>query len=198
MPEDKTNLHLWLKLLVIAVALIGVGVWLWRQAFGTYHFAAVHDGVLYRDGVRDVSELARACRKAGIKTVVLLIDDAELRKEPFNSELAFLTKNNLKLVRLPIVLGGWPDTPCLRRFLDLANDPQARPVLVHCAQGVRRTGMMVAAYQMSVLGYDKEKAKREMLTFGHSQRTVGDVKRFIDAYDPVKREMTAAFATSAE
>jgi hypothetical protein len=47
--------------------------------------------------------------------------------------------------------------------------------------------MMVAAYQMSVLGWDKEKTKAAMLTFGHSQRTVGDVQKFIDVYDPATR-----------
>jgi hypothetical protein len=44
--------------------------------------------------------------------------------------------------------------------------------------------MLVAAYQMKHMGYDKDRAKAELLAFGHSDRTVGDVKRFIDAYDP--------------
>jgi hypothetical protein len=44
--------------------------------------------------------------------------------------------------------------------------------------------MMVAAYQQAVMGMDDERAKREMMTFGHSERTVNDVKRFIDGYDP--------------
>ena len=34
---------------------------------------------------------------------------------------------------------------------------------------------------------DIEKAKAAILTFGHSDRTVNDVKRFIDVYDPVNR-----------
>jgi hypothetical protein len=45
--------------------------------------------------------------------------------------------------------------------------------------------MLVAAHQIKVLGYDKEKAKASILTFGHSQRTVKDIERFIDGYDPV-------------
>jgi protein tyrosine/serine phosphatase len=69
---------------------------------------------------------------------------------------------------------------------------------VHCAQGVRRTGMMVAAYQESVLGYDRERATQEILRFGHSDRSIGDVRRFIDVYDPVKREVTAELPHSSE
>jgi hypothetical protein len=45
--------------------------------------------------------------------------------------------------------------------------------------------MMVAAYQQSVLGWDDQTCKAKLLTFGHSQRTVGDVQKFIDVYDPV-------------
>jgi hypothetical protein len=37
-----------------------------------------------------------------------------------------------------------------------------------------------------------------MLTFGHSMRTVGDVQRFIDVYDPKARRMTEELARSKE
>jgi hypothetical protein len=45
--------------------------------------------------------------------------------------------------------------------------------------------MLVAAYQMSVLDWDRERTKAAILRFGHSDRTVNDVKKFIDVYDPV-------------
>ncbi len=52
--------------------------------------------------------------------------------------------------------------------------------------------MMVAAYQMSVMGYDKQRAKSELQTFGHSRRTVGDIEKFIDLYDPQTREVAGS------
>ena len=61
---------------------------------------------------------------------------------------------------------------------------------MHCAQGVRRTAMMVAAFQESVLGYDKQQARDAILTFGHSDKTVDDIRRFIDAYDPKSRTVS--------
>lgn len=69
--------------------------------------------------------------------------------------------------------------------IEQTKNTKYQPMLIHCAQGVRRTGMLVAAYQMTVLGWDKEKTKAAILTFGHSDRTVNDVKKFIDVYDPV-------------
>ena len=83
-------------------------------------------------------------------------------------------------------------------FLKIAADPKRQPVLVHCAQGVRRTGMMVAAYQESVLGYDQSKAKAAILSFGHSQRTMSDVTKFIDLYDPKQRSLPTTLPVGIE
>ena len=52
--------------------------------------------------------------------------------------------------------------------------------------------MFVAAYQESVLGYDKEKTKQSILTFGHSDNTIADITKFIDSYNP----KTMALATT--
>ena len=74
------------------------------------------------------------------------------------------------------------------------QDQTKWPVLVHCTQGVRRTGMMVAAYQESVLGFDDAKAKANVLPFGRksTSQTLADVKAFIDGYDGKQRVLTTA------
>ena len=175
----------WVLLAVLLIALAGVGYW-WAR-LRTYHFAVVDEGVLYRDGNRGVPEFANAIRRAKIRTVICLIDDGELtaREKPeFAAEMEWCRNNGVRVERMPIRLGGWPSSEDVKHFLDFVSDKNNQPVLVHCAQGVRRTGMIVAAYQQSVLGWDDAKTKKEILTFGHSQRTVGDVQKFIDVYDP--------------
>ena len=174
-------------LILIVVLLIVLGILYWWAFLQTYHFAVVHDGVLYRDGNRGVREFSHAVRRAKIKTVVTLVDDGELaseRKPEFAAEMEWCRRQGVRVERVVIPLGGWPTSDDVRRFFDIVADAQNRPVLVHCAQGVRRTGMMVAAYQQNVLGWDDKKCRDELLTFGHSQRTVGDVQKFIDVYDP--------------
>jgi protein tyrosine phosphatase (PTP) superfamily phosphohydrolase (DUF442 family) len=154
--------------------------------------------VLYRDGVRTLREFQTTVRIVKPRTIVSLVDDSEIGHSPFVDELAYCRQNNIDVVRIPVILGGWPQGDQIRQFLSIATDPARQPVLVHCAQGVRRTGMMVAAYQESIQSFDPAKAKASMLTFGHSQRTVGDIERFIDVYDPAAKTMTQVLPRSTE
>ena len=185
-------------LLPIAALLLIVGIIAWRRYFMTYHLVAVADGILYRDGVRSAREFETAARKAKPKTIVRLIDENERLQEPFISEANYCQANGIDIIELPIRLGGWPRPDQVDEFLKIAADPRRQPVLVHCAQGVRRTGMMVAAYQESVLGYDRAKAKAAILSFGHSQRTIGDVTKFIDLYDPKQRTLPTTLPVGKE
>jgi protein tyrosine/serine phosphatase len=180
---------------------VGGGAWAWAQFVQTYHLATVQDGVLVRDGNRGMREFETAVRRANVRTVVCLIDDEELadpRKPMFAEEMDWCRRQGIKVVRVPVRLGGWPATQDVRKFLEVVQDQQNQPVLVHCAQGVRRTGMMVAAFQESALGWDDAKVKSNMLTFGHSRRTVKDVERFIDVYDAKQRAVTAQLEQSEE
>jgi protein tyrosine/serine phosphatase len=187
---------MWIAALVVVVLLSGV--WAWANFVQTYHLATVQDRVLYRDGMRSIREYNTAINDVHPKLVVSVIDDNEVEKEPFKFEEDYCRRSHIKYARIPVKLGGWPTTEEVNRFLKLTEVEKYQPVLVHCAQGVRRTGMMVAAYQMSVMGYDKEKAKASILTFGHSERSIGDVKRFIDIYDPTTRTVTEAMPMSQE
>ena len=189
------------RLIVAALIFVlgGVAGFLAWQHWSIYHLATVQEGVLYRDGARSAGELERAVEKVHAKTVVCLVDDKEMAdpaKPQFKQEMAWLKDHGLKSERIPVRLGGWPKTNDVQRFLEIVQDRGNQPVLVHCAQGVRRTAMMVAAYQESVLGYDPQRAKSSILTFGHSDHTINDIRRFIDHYDPKSRTISPELATA--
>ncbi|MDP9175101.1 MAG: tyrosine-protein phosphatase [Planctomycetota bacterium] len=182
---------------IIAVVAL-IGWWVYWAFFDTYHLATVREGVLYRDGVRTMHQFQLAVNKTHVKTIVSLVDDREIGQSPFVEEAAFCREKGIDVVRVPVTLGGWPSGEEVKRFLEIANDPARQPVLVHCAQGVRRTGMMVAAYERSVLKMDKEQALAAMQSFGHSARTTGDIRRFIEVYDPATQMMTEELPVSSE
>jgi len=52
-------------------------------------------------------------------------------------------------------------------FLRIVTDKASQPVLVHCAQGSDRTGMMVAIYRIVVQGWSKDDALKEMVEGGY-------------------------------
>jgi protein tyrosine phosphatase (PTP) superfamily phosphohydrolase (DUF442 family) len=190
-----------LVIVIPVVAFVLTGFLVWRQFFETYHLAVVEDTKVYRDGNRGPRELFNALRQTQTKTVISLIDDQELsdsEKPEFAQEVELLKRQGIELIRVPVKLGAWPTAADIEKCLSVLSDKSRQPVLVHCAQGVRRTGMIVAAYQQSVLGWDDEKTKNAVLTFGHSERSIGDVKKFIDVYDPSKREMTEQLEQSKE
>jgi protein-tyrosine phosphatase len=167
--------------------IVGTCTVYWYNNLQTYHLAVVQPGVLYRDGNRDLREFKHALTFTAAKTVVSLVDDNELAdksKPQFLQETNYCTANQIQFIRIPVPLGGWPKSEDLKAFLAIVQNPLNQPVLVHCAQGVRRTGMFVAAYQMSVQHESPEQAKTQIKSFGHKYSDLSDIRTFIENYNP--------------
>ena len=172
--------------IIIVLNLVGGTAFLvWRSYFETYHLVVVDPGKLYRDGNRTMREFKNTLRKTEPKTVIAVIDHQEYNEPDFVAARELVQSRGMKYHWIPIRAGAYPRAEQVREFLEIASDPTSQPVLYHDDEGIRRAGMMMAAYQESVLGYDDEKTKSAIRAFGHSERTIKDVKRFIDAYDPV-------------
>ena len=153
---------------------------------------------LYRDGNRDLREFRHTLDQTGARTVVCLVDDAEMddpRKPQFRQEVDYCRAHGIKLVRIPVKLGGWPTSDQLMQFLGVVAEPANRPVLVHCAQGVRRTGMFMAAYQLTQMDRSKAWARATVQPFGHKPRDTDDVRTFIDNYDPANAAIPTTMPT---
>lgn len=150
----------------------------------------VREGMLYRDGNRGMREFRTSIRKVAPKTVVCLVEDDEVNDPElamFKQEFAFLQDKGIRLVRIPVQVGNWPTRDDIEKFLGVAADPANQPVLVHCAQGMHRTGIMVAAYQVRAMGYTPDQAAQAIQVGGPGKRpaVVADLKHFISDYDPV-------------
>ena len=60
----------------------------------------------------------------------------------------------------------FPRDEVFARFLAVLRANPGKKVFVHCRYGDDRTGMMIAAYRMSVEGWTAEEARKEMDEFG--------------------------------
>jgi hypothetical protein len=182
-PPRKSR-RVWLT--VVSVILVtAIGLLAHFFYFETYHLVTVDPGKLYRNGHRNMREWKNAQRHAHAKTIVAVIDEEEYNEAEFVEERDYCKANGIGYHWINIKAGWYPRPEQVKEFLAIANDPAKQPVLYHDDEGIRRAGMMMAAYQMSVMGYDKAKAKSAIEAFGHSDRTIDNVRAFIDAYDPV-------------
>ena len=88
-------------------------------------------------------------------------DDDEIEEE---QEIC----NRLGLKFLNISLDGIsaPNFSDIDRFVEIFSDEGNLPVYVHCLHGRERTGFMLAAYRVKVLGWTADEAYREMLQQG--------------------------------
>jgi protein tyrosine phosphatase (PTP) superfamily phosphohydrolase (DUF442 family) len=126
-----------------------------REERGLPNFGQVDEG-LYRSAQPTREGLLEA-RSRGVKTVL------DLRAN--HPDAAIVEGTGLECVDQACRAGRIDDEQ-VARFLAVVTDPAKRPVLVHCQQGRDRTGALVAAYRIAVLGWDREKAIREMEGYG--------------------------------
>ncbi len=175
-------------LLLIGLAIAAGAVIFWYTR--TYHFREIERGKLYRDGLRNSTEFANACRMGHIRSIISLVSDEEYSSARFATAIDSARARGIQTLRVAIPLGGWPTTEDIYQFLALATNPANQPAIAHCREGVRRTGMLVSAYRITVMGMTKDQAKAAIETFGHSRRSIGDIERFIDLYDPATRSVT--------
>ena len=120
----------------------------------------------------------------GIKTIINLRSEGEMKKEWYAREKKFADLNHITLVDIPML----PDTPPteaqIERFVRIVKDTDMLPVLIHCQAGIIRTGMMVAVYRIDVLKEPNARVMADLPWFGRTFENRPAVKDFILGYNP--------------
>ena len=112
---------------------------------------------LYRSA-QPTADGLRAAEKLGIKTVI------NLRAFHADTDEPESTKLRIERIRF----NTWhPEDEDVVRFLQLITKPRNGPFLVHCQHGADRTGTMIAIYRITVQGWKKDDAIREMTGGGY-------------------------------
>ena len=136
-----------LGLLVLASgALAGWMIVLDRQSRLLWdHWDVVKPGILYRSGQLTAGQLTEAVRSKGIRTVVSF----QLPGKEMNAERELARSLGVGFVNLPMPGDGFGEEAQFRKVLEIVDDPQRRPVLIHCARGtcdgIRRGSLSVRA-----------------------------------------------------
>jgi len=174
----------WTGLAILGILTVSGGT-VWYLESQPYHFLVVTPGKLYRSGTLDPRDLERVIDRYGLKTVVSLRTPGENRiGHWYIQETAVCRRKGVDLVEIPIAEP--PSEDHITRWLDLLRDERRLPVLVHCKHGSVRTGIMVAIYDMELLGKDNRAAIEELGLFGHDLNDpwLSGVKEFLESYIP--------------
>lgn len=152
-------------LAVVAVMALGAGALAIYDHFDHHMFGVVEPGVLYRSAQPDRRFMNYLVRKHGIKTVVNLRGpEATLGDGIGRGAVASAEAHGVNLIYMQVRDANRAE--CAEQFLKIVADPANRPVLVHCAAGKERTGIMVAAYRLSRDRWSFDRTYAEMLAFG--------------------------------
>jgi protein-tyrosine phosphatase len=147
---------------VATVSILVVAVWLTvetrRNRLVWDHFDVVKRGILYRSGQLNSNQLEAAVKRYGVKTVISF----QIPGKDVYSERALARRMGIDFMNLPMPGDGSGQEFQFREVLKACDDPDRRPVLIHCARGTCRTGAAVALYRFERDGWTIEDVVAEM------------------------------------
>lgn len=182
----------WCCGLLIAALLIGgpLGYSRYRSR-QLRNFRVVREDVLYRSGQMTLAGLGRVVRDYRIKTVISLRDAVVAGETPPDwAEELFCQSEDIRYLRIrPEHWWASDDTvPAekgVRRFLQVMDNPDNYPVLIHCFAGIHRTGAYCAVYRMEYEHWSNARAIAEMKACGYENISDEfDLLSYLERYQP--------------
>ena len=120
---------------LIVLASVGVAGWMIvldrQNRLHWDHWDVVKPGILYRSGQLSSTQLIKAVGQYGIRTVV----NFQLPGREMEAERTLAGKLGIGFVNLPMPGDGFGEEAQFRKVLEVIDDPERQPVLVHCAGG---------------------------------------------------------------
>jgi protein tyrosine phosphatase (PTP) superfamily phosphohydrolase (DUF442 family) len=151
-----------IALTALTLATAGGAVWLTVETRNNRlvwdHFDVVKRGILYRSGQLNPRQLEDALQLYGIRTLVSF----QVPGEGVERERAIARRLKVDFINLPMPGDGFGREAQFRQVLKAVDDPERRPVLVHCARGTCRTGAAVALYRFERDGWTIADVAAEM------------------------------------
>jgi protein tyrosine phosphatase (PTP) superfamily phosphohydrolase (DUF442 family) len=108
-------------------------------------------------------ESLKRMKTYGLKTIVNLRLDTE--REPWEDALA--KQLGIQCFHFPFSSDKVVPAKTVDAVLSILSDPARQPVLVHCAGGKDRTGMIIAAYRIAQKEWTFRDIYQEMMMYGY-------------------------------
>jgi len=181
LPRGKWALRLLAVLGVVAI--VAAAAWSAVTLHDRYelHFGCVERGVLYRSAQPDRHDLQRLWKTYGIRTIVNLRSSSDVREDrEAQDEVLYARGKGIRFVNISFNELG-PDAAS-EAFLKIMEDRTNWPVLIHCAAGKERSGVLVAVYRIAIQGWTFDRALEEMIAYGFEPAKQAEMTRFVRDY----------------
>ena len=165
----------WALGLSIAAALIAVPLTYYRASYAhAKRLREVTPSKFYRCGQLTAEGFRDAFERYHIRTVINLQNEAPdplmpetYMDEPSVRESQLCAEHGVRYVflhpdLLPPTSGPDEQPKVVAEFLEIADDPEAYPILLHCKAGLHRTGLLTAIYRMEYEAWSLAAAVREL------------------------------------
>lgn len=173
--------------LIAAVLVSGaaVGIYHYRRA-ATANFHVVVEGKIYRSGQPRATHLKEWRERYGLRTVVNLRGNEAA--EVYREEKTATEDLGIRLIDIEWSARRLPGREGLEMLLDTLEKGE-KPILLHCAEGVDRTGVASAIAAMAVGGEDFRSALEQVSNKYHRLGPeAGGVAGLLFAYEDVCRK----------
>jgi hypothetical protein len=185
---------------LLGAAILGVPTIYYRMVYeGEKRFREVTPGRFYRCGQMTADGLRAKLREHKIKLVINLQDEfpnpmlsSGYWDSPHIQESKVCEEEGARYVMITWagekgLLARTEATPDHRpevidKFLELCDDPNNYPILIHCLAGLHRTGILTAVYRMEYEGWTPAEAMRELRANGYGDRKATTANDYILEY----------------
>jgi len=173
------------RLIVVGVAVglatVGLAVKHGRHHVVPKRFVEVIPGQIYRSGEMEQGPFLRVLEKHDIRTILTLLNREEGDPaQAFEEKVA--ADRGVRLVRMGMPGDGLAHLDEIDQAAALLADSANHPLLVHCAAGVNRTGVVVAAWRMKYCGWGPAEAIAEAERCGWSPRRNPEMREHMLEY----------------
>jgi protein tyrosine/serine phosphatase len=140
------------------------------------NFHQVNDW-LYRGG-QPGSDGIRAVKEMGVRTVISL----RWGKNGVDTERALVESLGMNFINIRVNYWNLPTQEILDEFLALLNEPEKRPIFIHCLHGKDRTGLLISIFRIAHDGWTVDKAYAEMKQHGFHRFRIRNFKWMLWTY----------------
>jgi protein tyrosine phosphatase (PTP) superfamily phosphohydrolase (DUF442 family) len=164
---------------VLVVLLAAVGGWVFRGLRFDENLHTVIPNEVYRSAQPSSVELKRWIEELSLRSVINL--RGERVSSWFKKEQAVTEAHGVDLYSIALGNGAMPPLKALRQLINLL-DTAKRPVLLHCAHGIERSGIASAVAVLLAGGDVVETREQFGLTYGFIPR-VDEHPKMLDDYE---------------